>query len=411
MPAPLPQSVDQLLQRMVAINTVNAARSGNLQAEAPLVDYLQGVAEQMGLVTRRLPVVDAEGRDRGDNLLITTPPQPGRPWLLFESHMDTVSVDGMTIDPFAAEIRDGRLYGRGSCDTKGTGAAALWALAHYAASPAPSGGGTSGGNNIAVLFTVDEEFGMTGIRSFLKDHRRVLGFEPRGVIVGEPTSLRPVVAHNGAMRFRITTRGVACHSSTPDKGLNAISMMSHVIRAIEDNYIAKLSASHPLTGKAVCSITLIQGGTQINIIPDTCSIDIDRRLVPGEPPEGVRPAIDEILEGLRKKLSGLPGVPDLKVENDAVLGFCPALSPQASASLLPTVQRVLSDLNLPTAPASAPYATDAGDLALSGIPALVIGPGDGSAAHTKDESVELAQIDLGVRFYLALMRTPLSDLR
>jgi len=181
-------------------------------------------------------------------------PSETKPWLLFESHLDTVAVDGMTIEPFAAERRDGRLWGRGACDTKGTGAAMLWALQRYVRASERESAAASAErrpNNVALLFTTDEEITMTGVRSFAANDARGLfrsigasslehraphqaphqaedhggrqakqpGEEPpspalgdlAGVVVGEPTWLKPVTAHNGVIRWRVTTRGVAAH--------------------------------------------------------------------------------------------------------------------------------------------------------------------------------------------------------
>lgn len=388
-----PDSVDTLLQRMVAIDTVNAVASGRTAPEAPLADMLERAARGWGFDTRRIP-----NPGGADNLLIThRAPQPDAPWLMFESHMDTVGVEGMTIEPFAAAIRDGRLYGRGSCDTKGTGAAMLWALRRYADAPPHQQP-----NHIALCYAADEEHGMTGVRSLVRAWPS-LGFSPLGVIVGEPTGLVPIVAHNGCIRFRVRTRGRASHSSKPADGRNAVSMMAHVIRALEDGYIAPLMArdqADPLTGRAVASITIIRGGHQINVIPDRCAIDIDRRLIPGEDADAVIPAVKTVLDDLTARR------PDIHCDIDELIGACPSLTPAAAQPLLPRIEHALASCGLTCAPRGAPYCTDAGDLAAAGIPTLVIGPGEGALAHTADESVALADIHQGVEFYLALMRSP-----
>ncbi len=388
----VPPSVDALLQQMVGIDTVNAAASGRTAPEAPLADLLERLARAWGFDTRRIPTPGG-----ADNLLIThRSPLTDAPWLMFESHMDTVGVEGMTIDPFAAVIRDGRLYGRGSCDTKGTGAAILWALCRYAAAPPDQQP-----NHIAVCFTVDEEQGMTGVRSLVR-HWPSLGFSPRGVIVGEPTAMVPIISHNGCVRFRVVTRGRAAHSSKPDKGRNAISMMAHVIRALEDRYITPLlaqEAQDPLTGRAAASITIIRGGQQINIIPDHCAIEIDRRLLPGENADAVIPAVRAILDDLATRQG------DIHCEVGDLISTHPALRPAAAEPLLPLVEHALKSRGLSCEPRGAPYCTDAGDLALAGIHTLVFGPGEGALAHTADESVALADIHQGVDVYLALMQS------
>jgi acetylornithine deacetylase len=380
-----PASVEALLARMVGFNTVNSSVSGDPFTELKLAEFLETIAIGYGLTTRRLPVAG-----RSHNLLVTwRTAAAGAPWLLFDSHMDTVRIDGMTIDPLAAGIRDGRMYGRGTCDTKGTGAAMLWALGEYARSDRQP-------NNIAILFSVDEEFGMSGVRSFVANDYDSLGFRPRGVIVGEPTLLRPVVAHNGCVRWRITTTGVAVHSSDPSRGVSAIRKMVDVIEAVERQYIPKLAGHHALTGRAQCSINIIRGGQQINVIPDECTIDLDRRVVPGENSDTVLPAVQAVLDELTAADSSL------QVTQSPIFS-CPPLCPSADPSFLAIVQRVLGDMGLPTDAEGVPYATDGGDLAVTGLPIVVLGPGDVAQAHTKDEWLALEQLRGGVELYRRLM--------
>lgn len=385
---PMFQNVQELLTAMVRIDSVSSSVSGNARAEAPLGDMIEQFAGAQGWPVRRLPV---EGR--ADNILVTCAPANGgrvRPWLLLESHMDTVSVDGMTIDPFGAEIRDGRIWGRGACDTKGTGASMLWALKEYDAGPERP-------NNIGVLFTVEEEVAMTGAAAFARTQYRDLSFAPRGIVVGEPTLMRPVTAHNGVVRWEIHTRGVATHSADPSRGCSAISAMVKVIEAIESRYIPSLDRHHPLTGKAQCSINIIQGGKLVNIVPDHCRIELDRRVVPGEDPDRVLPAVQKVLDELKA------ADPQLQVEQELKINV-PPLSPCADESLLVTVQNVLRRANLPTEPAGVPYGTDASALCETGVPVLVLGPGNIAQAHTRDEWLDLDQLQLGVQVYRDLMR-------
>ena len=171
-------NVVSLLSEMVSIDTVNSNISGRPKAEEPLVGLLESYAERSRFSTHRLSVPG-----QSDELLILYERDPSLPWLLFDSHLDTVSVEGMSIDPFAATVSDGRLWGRGACDTKGSGAAMYVALERYA----ESGGGS---NNVMLLYSVDEEQGMSGIRAFTQAHLVSLKRDIVGVIVGEPTRLR-----------------------------------------------------------------------------------------------------------------------------------------------------------------------------------------------------------------------------
>lgn len=378
-----PASMEVLLRRMVAINTVRADDKPG--TEGDLADYLERVATAAGFATQRLAVPGEPS-----NLLVTHEVDSAAPWVLFVCHMDTVAVEGMTIDPFGGEIRDGRILGRGACDTKGSGAAAMWALMRYAAeSDRP--------NNVAVLYTVDEELGMTGAVAFVTDQLPTLGWKPAGVIVGEPTDLKPVIAHNGVVRWKIHTRGVSAHSSDPGTGRSAISMMVKVVDAIESRYIAGLESSHAMTGRAQCSINVIRGGSLINIIPDHCEIEIDRRTVPGEAGEQVLPDVEAILDDLRGN------DPNLVVEQGDPY-IVPALDPAGNERWGPHVCGVLDRLGLSSTPVGAKYGTEASSLGRVGIPAVVLGPGSVSQAHTKDEWLSLDELRRGCDVYLAIMK-------
>ncbi|MEM1027712.1 MAG: M20/M25/M40 family metallo-hydrolase [Planctomycetota bacterium] len=391
MAQPIPTSVVELLQTMVGVNTVNRALPGSAGGEAELVDRLENVANQWGLSTQRLPVID-----HTDQLLVTLEIHPDRPWVLFDSHLDTVAVEGMTIAPFAAELRDGKIWGRGSCDTKATGAAMLWAMKEVAA----SGGRDGLPNNLALLLSVDEEISMRGVASFVTNDLPGLSWSPHAVIVGEPTEMRPVVAHNGCLRWTLTTHGKACHSSTPHEGVSAISAMIRVIDRIECEYIPSLSAEHPLTGAAVCSVNMISGGSAPNIIPDRCTIEIDRRLVPGEDSGQAIAAIHDLLAPLAD--ASPPVVFTQQVEVDH-----PPLTTRYNGPLMESLKEVLAALGLSTLALGAPFATHASYFDAAGLPAVVLGPGSPHPAHTKDEWVAVEQIERGVELYRAIMTTAL----
>jgi acetylornithine deacetylase len=375
---------EALLADMVSFDTVNHNISGKADAEVELARYLEEVAGGMGLQTRRLPIAG-----ESFNLLVMHQVDADGPWLLFESHLDTVTVAGMTIDPFAAEIGEGRITGRGACDTKGTGAAMLWALRRYA----ESGGG---GTNIAIAYTIDEEIGKTGVRTFTGGQLATLGWRPVGVVIGEPTVLRPVVAHNGIARWKIHTRGVAAHSGDPAKGRSAISMMVRVVDAIEQRYVPSLTASHPLTGKAQCSINVIRGGVQVNVIPEFCEIEIDRRVVPGEDNATVVPTVERLLEELRGEFLGI------EVEQQEPY-LDPPLDPAGGEAFARAICEVLKGMELEAEPAGVYYGTDASQFSAIGVPAVVLGPGSIEQAHTKDEWLALDQLERGIEVYFELM--------
>jgi acetylornithine deacetylase len=380
--------VIELLQKMVGFDTVNSIISGVPNAERPLAIWLGEVAQSAGFQTQRLPF------DNGDfNLLVTHQTDAEKPWIFFESHLDVVSVDGMTIEPFAAKIENGKMWGRGSCDTKATGAAMLRALWEYSSQPSQP-------NNIGVLFTCDEEVTKRGAIAFAHQQLPQLGYMPVGVIVGEPTMLQPVVAHNGVARITVSTHGVAAHSSDPSKGRSAISAMVNVIEVLEREYIPSLAAQHPLTGKAQSSINMIRGGTQFNIIPDHCEIGLDRRLVPGENPADVLPAIEAVLAPLKAQM------PDAQIEAKVFFDDAPLVP--CGGEFTNFVNGVLAGFGDVEA-RGVPYGTDASNFSVVGLPAIVLGPGDIAQAHTKDEWIALAQVEKAVEVYGTLMSTPFSQ--
>jgi acetylornithine deacetylase len=384
------KSCAELLVEMVRFDTVNATISGRTAPESQLAEFLAGYAARMGLSVIRLPVDDT-----GFNVMVSYCVRPDAPWLLFESHLDTVSADNMTIDPFAGHIDGGRIYGRGTCDTKGSGAAMLLALIAYrdkADQP----------NNVAVLYTVDEEIGKTGVRAFVNEHLSTLGFRPVGAVVGEPTGLHPVVAHNGVVRWSIRTTGVCAHSSNPRQGRSAISMMVDVIQAMESQYIPSLSASHSLTGNAQCSINVIRGGTQVNMIPDGCCIEIDRRVVPGEVPGDVLPSVERLLDRLRRDNA------DLRVEQAAPF-IDPPLDSSGNKAFIEFVQSVLAGMSLPHEAKGGAFGTDASSFSEAGIPAVVLGPGSIEQAHADNEWISQDQLRGAVDIYLHLMCQSLEN--
>lgn len=396
---PAPETVTALLQAMVRIDSVNTAVSGRPRAEAELVDYLAKLASVWMLEIELLPV-----KGQADQLLLTHRVGADRPWVLFDSHLDTVAVEGMTIDPFSGEIVDGdRLLGRGACDTKGTGAAMLWALRNYSGDYS---GGYSGGegekpNNVALLFSVDEEIAMTGVQSFIENDLPSQGWSPSLVVVGEPTEHTPVIAHNGVVRWTLTTRGKAGHSSLPSEGHSAIRDMVDALSLLQREYIDKLDAEHELTGPAVSSVNLIRGGSAPNIIPDLCTCEVDRRVVPGEDPASILPTVAALLDTLKSDHPELRHEQKLKVAH-------PPLLPESSAAVLDVVKAALHANGIRRPCVGAPFGTHAGYFGRAGLPALVLGPGSPHPAHTKDEWVSVKEIGIGARIYETLMRSEIG---
>ena len=290
----------------------------------------------------------------------------GKPRILFAPHTDTVSVVGMTVPPFAGEIRDEKLYGRGASDTKGPMAAMLWALTEAMPFIAEL--------PFEIWFAglVGEEAGQHGAKA-LADQEK-FDF----VIAGEPTDLKTVHTHKGSQWTKLRTRGHAVHASRPDDGVNAIYRMMDAIECIRTEVIPELTLlDDPVLGRPTVSVGTISGGSKINIVPDHCEVGVDVRTIPGQDPA--------ILERLLRSR-----VPDIEIES---LGSMP-LQTDPSHPLIGLLGECGSK------PVGAPWFCDAAVFAAKGCPAVALGPGSISQAHTADEFIALADIEEGGRFFL-----------
>ncbi len=372
-------SLTGLLTELVSIASVNPmgrALSGPEVLETRLTDFLEDWFKKNGIDGRRQPV--APGRD---NLYAGFESPGSLRTLLFDVHQDTVPTDGMTIDPFRPWVENGRMWGRGACDIKGGMAAMLMALKRLCRER------PAGAASVVLACTVDEEFTHTGASQLARTaHGAHLA------VVAEPTLLDLVHCHKGAMRCKIRTRGVACHSSTPERGVNAIYRMSGVLDALAE-YARILSAASPdpIVGPPSLSVGRIEGGQSVNIVPDWCEIEIDRRLIPGEQPEQSAAALRRFL-GDR-----LGDVKDLEFDPPWV--SLPALEPRLEQWVEPLKEAVRRGAGHEPQVVGVPYGTDAGPLSASGLPCVVFGPGDIAQAHTKDEWVDIDQVHRAAEAY------------
>lgn len=374
-------SIARDLVRIGSVNPMGRGIGGPAVGEERLTAWLESFLAGIGARCRRQPV--APGRD---NLVAELSwPGSGRSVML-EAHQDTVPVDGMTVPPFDAEVRNGRLYGRGACDVKG-GMAAILAAMECLAAERPKGAAS-----VIAAFTVDEESGFTGVRRLARELPAGIAF----AVVAEPTRLEVVVAHKGLVRWRVRTRGRSCHSARPADGVNAVYRMAPVLAALEE-YAATLSTgrSHPLLGRPTLSVGVIRGGTSVNTVPGSCEIEIDRRLLPGEDPVS---AVEHCRRFLEARLPGA----DLEVEpawiSDLALDTPP--DSEAARMSLEAVRKVRGR----SEPVGVPYGTDASKLAEAGLPSVVLGPGDIAQAHTIDEWIEIAELEHAVEIYVELVK-------
>ncbi len=318
-----------------------------------MTDYLEVWFRELGVRCERKPVLP--GRD---NLLAWYDAPGQRRRILWDVHQDTVPADGMTVAPFAGEIDCGRLFGRGSCDVKGSMAAMLAAFARLVRER------PAGSASVLLACTVDEEFTHTGSSRLAES-----GHGAELAIVAEPTLLNLVVAHKGALRWTIRARGVACHSSMPERGDNAIYTMGRVLKSLEE-LAATLAGSKPdpVLGPPTLSVGRIQGGQSVNVVPDWCEIEVDRRLIPGE-------NAAECLRQARERIEAL-GLGADKVEFGEPWVHMPPLSPRAGNWIERLKQAVAGATGRTPEVGGVPFGTDAGPLDENGTPCVVFGPGD-----------------------------------
>jgi|LSQX01.3.fsa_nt_gb succinyl-diaminopimelate desuccinylase len=367
-----------LLADMVATPSVSCGLDGQ-------PDDIHGESRMVELVADywRRHAIDYEiqpAHPGRDNIIARIEGRPG-PSLLLEAHTDTVEIENMQIDPFDPVIRDGKLYGRGSCDCKASLAAMMVGMTRAAES------GIFG--TITLAATANEECGYGGALAMV-----AAGFTADGAVIGEPTGLRLATAHKGTCRISIVTHGVAAHSSEPDKGLNAIYTMSEVLQALR-KHATELSERqpHPLVGPPACSVTTITGGQAPNIVPDRCEIVVDRRTTPGE-------TANDALEQVREAVEYFAGESEDRTCEQIFSGE--PMESDPDSEVVVRVRRALEEVTGDSTIIGVQYGTDAGVFAKAGIPSVVVGPGNIEQAHTACEYVDIAQVDQATAFFQQL---------
>jgi acetylornithine deacetylase/succinyl-diaminopimelate desuccinylase family protein len=367
------------LANLIRIPSVNPAynpESSEFEIQKWIAGFFQShgiqVYEQEVLPCRPVVIAKLPGRNRKRRLV-------------FEAHCDTAGVHGMSIPPFEPQIRDGRLYGRGACDNKAGLAAMMHAIVDLQAANTPPP------CELWVASTVDEEHSYKGVLKLCEN------LEAVAAVVSEPTDMRLAIASKGCVRWRLTVNGKAAHSSRPSLGANAIERMAHIVSALEMHRKSLSEISHPLVGSPTLNIGLIQGGTQVNVVPDTCWIEIDRRLIPGEQPSQVLASYRDLIASLAA------GNPDLNWVMEPPTVIDDPLETAEDSPISKSAARALSEAGLDSSPLGVPFGSDASKFARIGIPSIILGPGRIDQAHTTNEYVEIEQVENAFVVYRELM--------
>ena len=360
-------SVQRLLRELVARPSINPTflpDRPDLTGEERVAEFLEEMAKGEGIEVRRQPVLPG----RKNLIARISPSGKAKHRVMLTPHLDVVPAPEKDFTP---RVRQGKMYGRGTCDTKGSVAAffsAFLELAQKCTRPRET--------EILFVGLVDEEFGQAGSRMLAQKG-------PKGdlAIAGEPTGLQVVTAHKGNLWIQLKTSGKSAHGSTPQHGKNAIDAMAPILEFLFGDYPKDLGQrTHPLLGSPTVSVGKIRGGSQPNVVPNECVIDLDRRTIPGETETSVK---QELVKAFKERRIPLPEFSKSRSVP------CPPLDTDPD---LPLVQSFLRAANRRKSK-GVPYFTDASPIATGGTPALVFGPGNIAQAHSTDEWVEMAQLD------------------
>jgi acetylornithine deacetylase len=374
----------QLLDRLVAFRTVS--RDSNLA----LVDWLEGYLTGHGIECHRHW---NEDRQKAALMAHAGPRVEGA--VVLSGHSDVVPVDGQewTTDPWVVVERDGRLYGRGTCDMKGYVALSVWALvrAQYMGVRRP----------LQLALSYDEEVGCTGAPPMIAKMGQVL---PKGsaALIGEPSNMKIITGHKGGTGYHVHVKGFEVHSSLLPYGVSAIMEGARLIDWLNDRNRAIQAAPQSAVAATfhppftTLHVGMIQGGTAHNITAADCRFAVEMRVVPGEDIAAHEAAF--VAEATRLDAAMKAVRPEAGVHLNRFFGV-PGLVPEANGEAEALARRLTGD----NATGVVSYGTEAGQFQEVGYSAIVCGPGDIAQAHQPDEYLEVAEFLAGQRFMERLL--------
>ncbi|MFM0304580.1 acetylornithine deacetylase [Paraburkholderia sediminicola] len=373
-------------KKLISFNTTS--RLPNLALIETVRDYLKTLDIQATLTS---------GSDRKwANLFATLPAYDGHTTggIVLSGHTDVVPVDGQewNTNPFFAEVKGSNLFGRGSCDMKGFIGSVLALVPHIRASQLAK--------PIHIALSFDEEIGCLGAPLMIADIQKH-GVKPEGCIVGEPTSMRPVIGHKGINVYRCCVRGHAAHSSLTPKGLNSIEYAARLICRVRE-IADRLRSSGPFDAYfdvpfSTAQTSKIVGGNSVNTVPSSCEFEFEFRNLPTESPNEI---INEIKKYAQEVL-----LPQMRSEHPtaAIDISALAVAPSFNAHEEAEITRLVRTLTVSNGKKKVAYGTEAGLFEHAGIPTIICGPGDITNAHKANEFVALSQIDACDAFLEALV--------
>jgi acetylornithine deacetylase len=373
----------EMIRKLIGFPTVS--RESNLE----LIHFARDFLAELGAVSR----LTHDDDKRKANLFATLGPR-GVPGIVLSGHTDVVPVDGQAwkTDPFELVEKDGRLYGRGTADMKSFVAIALALAPEFARRGLQT--------PVHFAFSYDEEVGCIGVGRLLADLAHA-GIKPKSCIVGEPTLMRPVIAHKGKKGFRCMVRGLTCHSAYAPQGVNAVEAAAEAVAYLKG--MARRHRDHgPYDrGFDVAHTTVhtgvMRGGTALNIVPHECIFDFEFRHLPGDDPDALlaefRDYIENTLAPEMRALSpdaGFTLVP---------LSVLPALDNGPEVEVVGLAQELSGNDDI----GKVSFGTEGSQFQRAGIPTVVCGPGSIEQAHKPDEYVAIEQVLKCEQFMRRLM--------
>lgn len=368
----------ELLQKMVLQKSVNPP--GDTTAVASVI------AEKLD--SYQIPYKEIVVKDIHKSIISTI--GEGEKNLLFNAHMDTVPIGDLnkwTVDPFNEPLHGDILYGRGSADDKGGVAAMVMAIC------ALKSCGIKLNGRMTINPVADEETGGENGVKYLLDNNYI---NPDMVVVGEITENNVAIAHKGLIWFKIVAKGKTAHASSPWDGVNAISKMIKFVNRLERYYEIELpKRTDPLTSSATYNIGAIEGGVKANVVADSCTVILDRRILADET---LQDNVDELQDMVDQFMRDEPNA-DISFE---VINYSPSLKTSPDELLVKKSLEVVSEFGRNTNPVGYQQSCDGRYFSNRGIPTVVLGPGIASEAHTPDESINVNDVLECAKIYALL---------
>lgn len=372
--------ITDLLKELIA--AAPTLQNGELNAASVLHSFF--LAHQ---ITSKIDLWDT---NRSNIIAQLGPEDTNVPTLIIGAHIDVVpaGLENWNSHPFKPIEKEGCIVGRGSVDMLGGIAAFAAAMANLRAS------GKTLKGRLLFTATAGEETDSCGVKRFIDSHISSIK-NPIGILIPEPTGLKLLRAHRGILWLKVTTFGKTAHGSMPHLGINAIEKANTLLNRLKNWQIPH--TPHELLGGCSISINRIYGGSATNIVPDTCSIELDLRILPDQQPR-------DIISDLEKLMAEIAHVdPEFKVEI-SIMRHCPALETSADHSFVKQISQATGIYESH----AIGFTTDGPLFAKLGAPVLIFGPGDGARCHQPNEAAEIAQLQKARTLYLNILTSLLS---